>query len=129
MSYDYEHVTFDQFDVPAELHCIRCHVVIGRRTIVKNATGGQGEVLAVAKGATYKEVQVELSDGSVAYLPICKDCKKQPLDYVRALDVVKRTWKAEAEHQGRPQEAIKALEARTKNLKIVKSEASDARNL
>lgn len=118
--YESDHVTFDQYETPVTLHCLRCHAVIARRAELPSREPGINTHASV-KGSNYREVYAELSDGSVCYFPMCEDCIKQPIDGDSALDCVKRGWELALVHAGRPQEAIDIQRAKVAELTVVRA--------
>lgn len=118
--YELNHVTFDEHEKPVSLHCIRCHMIIGRRTETPTEANPSVAVHSLLKAPNYREVYAELSDGSIMYMPFCDQCIKDPIDPVKALDCVKATWKEGMIHHGRPQEALDDLERRSVSLTITK---------
>jgi hypothetical protein len=129
---DYErpHATFDEHEIPVSIHCIRCHIVIGRRAETPTADNPAVAVHSLLRAPNYREVYTQLSDGSVMYMPFCDQCVKDPIDAEKGLDCVKRTWREGLIHLGRPQEALDDLDARTANLTVTKvGGISNARNI
>ena len=120
------HVTYDQFETPVTLHCLDCHTVIARRSEVPSVKNPNVVLHAMVKSPIYREVRVKLSDGSESYLPFCSECAKHPMDRTKAMDVVKDTWEAEMQHQGRPEIAVDEMKEKTASLEIVESEEGNA---
>lgn len=118
--YSQAHVTYDDHGGTVSLHCLRCNAVIARRREVPSNDDPSVFVYAMSRLLNYRETLVKISDGSVAYLPLCSTCARRPIDTVKALDVVKNGWEDELRHMGRPQEAIDALRLRTADLTIIK---------
>jgi hypothetical protein len=121
MSGDYlsDHVTYDQYETPVTLHCLRCHAVIARRSEQPSRDPGV-TVQAIVKAPNYREVYAELSDGSVCYFPLCEDCIKEPVDGDLALGAVKRGWEQGLVRIGRPAEAIENQRLKVAGLTVVK---------
>jgi len=117
--YESNHVTYDAYETPVTLHCLRCHSVISRRDERPGREPGI-YVHSLVKGSNYREVYAELSDGSVCYFPFCQDCIKQKIDGVAALDAVKRGWEQALVHASRPEEAIENQRLKVANLTVVK---------
>lgn len=117
--YQDDHVTYDSYETPVTLHCLRCHAVIARRDDIPGREPGVN-IQAIVKGPNYREVYAELSDGSVCYFPFCQDCIRQPIDGDAALEAVKRGWEQALTQAKRPQEAIDMQRERVANLRVVK---------
>lgn len=117
--YELDHVTYDNYEKPVTLHCLRCHAVIARRNEIPGRDPGIN-VHAIAKAPNYREVYAELSDDSVCYFPFCQDCIGQPIDGDAALESVKRGWEKALIHAGRPPEAIENQRLRVAGLTVVK---------
>lgn len=122
MSYDKEHVSMDEYDVPASLHCVKCNKVIARRHEIPSERFPGQVNFTIIRTAEYTEKYAELSDNSVMYVPMCKECAKSPMDHEGALNVIKRTWETELRQKGRPESAIEQFRASKEGLHIVKSE-------
>lgn len=118
--YTKAHVSFDQFEIPLSLHCLRCNRVIAKRDETKSRTDPNVAVHAIVRTPLYREVYVELSDGSVSYFPFCSTCLHEPIDAERALEVVKQGWESDMVHARRPPEAIEALKKRIADLHVTK---------
>ena len=117
--YQHDHVTYDEFETPATLHCLRCPTVIARRHSVPTKEKGVA-VHAISKAPNYREVYAELSDGSICYLTFCQDCIKQPVDGDAAFEAVKRGWEKALTRHGRPVEAIELQRAKVAGLHVTK---------
>jgi hypothetical protein len=117
--YEQDHVTYDEHEMPVTLHCLKCHAVIARRDETPSREP-EVAVHSLVKGPNYREVYVELSDGSVAYFPFCSDCVRQPIDGALALEAVKRGWEQALVEAGRPDEAIQMQRDRVKDLTVTK---------
>ena len=115
-----DHVTYDGYETPVTLHCLRCHAVIARRDEMPGREPGIS-IHTMVKGSNYREVYAELSDGSVCYFPFCQDCIKEPIDGALALESVKRGWEQALTHAGRPQEAIDNQRLKVAGLTVVKT--------
>jgi len=117
--YQSDHVTYDNYETPVTLHCLKCHAVIARRDELPGREPGI-YVHTLVKGSNYREVYAELSDASVCYFPMCQDCIKQPVDGAAALDVVKRGWQQALVQVKRPAEALEIQRLKVVNLTVVK---------
>lgn len=128
--YEKDHVTFDHYEMPVTLHCLKCNTVIARRDEVPSQKNPNVALHAMVKAPNYREVEVELSDGSLMYMPLCADCTKNPIDPDKALDVVKAGWVLGLKQHGRPQEAINRLKRDKASLKVTNVRGiKDARKL
>lgn len=125
--YEKEHVTFDAFEIPVSLHCIRCNAVIATRSEIPSKRFPGTAMMGTVRAPNYREVQVDFNDGSTGFLPVCSECVKEPLDKEKAMDVVKRTWEKEMRHMGRPESAILQMREARANLAILDKGDKDAR--
>lgn len=116
------HVTYDEHGMAVSFHCLRCNTVISKRQEVPSQKDPSIAVHSIVKKANYREIYVELSDGSCSYIPHCSTCVRLPVDPIKVLDAVKQGWEAELTHIGRPREAIEDLRQRTAGLQITKVE-------
>lgn len=129
MSEPYEkvHVSYDVLEMPLTLHCVRCNAVIARRDEIPSKRYPGTSVYGIVRAPNYREVQLDLNDGSTTYLPHCADCVKLPLDKEKALAVVKLTWEAEMRHMGRPESAIEEMKTARQNLQPKEEGGKDGR--
>ena len=119
MSWDQDHWDCDELGGSA-VYCMRCHKLVKKRVEVPSKIDPSRSVLAMLTLANYREREVELSDGSLLYLILCKDCENEPVDAAKAVSVTIRGWEKELRAAGRPDVAIERMKRDRKNLKILK---------
>lgn len=126
--YSKDHVVFDGHELPVTLHCLCCNKVVESRAESPSKRDPGVMVHAMIKAPNYREVYVEMSDGSIAYLPFCSDCTHEQINPEKALAIVKKGWESALVHAGRPAEALELLRKRTDALSITRvGEISHAR--
>lgn len=119
MSYEKDHVTYDEQGL-LYVHCMACNNIVRQRAEVPSKMDPKRMLMIMMTLNTYREREVELSDGSLAYLIYCSDCINLPVEPTKAMDMAKRGWEIELQKAGRPQVAIDRMKRDKKDLAIVK---------
>jgi len=122
MSYDQEHVEFDDYGIVA-IKCMCCGEPVVVRSYIevphRSLPDKVVQVMALKKLPNQCEIKVQLSDGSVSFLPHCTNCRDtNTLDTTGATTLMHRGWEMELEHSGKDRNAIKELmiNAKTKSI-------------
>ena len=90
--YDFEYAVFDEFGL-LKLLCMRCGTVISERRYapMKSTTDPNKEIMVAigpVKNSSFREVPVELSDGTYTNLKLCKGCENEEIDHKKALSQI-----------------------------------------
>ena len=119
MKYQMDHIVYDEFDL-LSVHCICCNCIVRKRVEIPSKKDPSKLVYAFMTLSNYREVEVELSDGSRMYPMFCAECVNEKIDEEKTMEIVKRGWSKEMRYRGRPEIAIKRMEEEKENLAIMK---------
>ena len=102
--FNHDYAVFDEFGL-VKLLCMNCGTVIAERqfTNVKSILDPNKTMLAAIgpiKNSSFRDVPVELSDGSYANMKLCKGCETQPLDQAKIVNQILRAHESEVKHSG-----------------------------
>lgn len=119
MSYEKDHVEYDDLGMKS-VHCFSCNQIIRKRVEVPSRQDPRRSILTMMTLNTYRERELELSDGSLMYAMFCVNCVNDPIDSPKLMAVVVRGWEKELIQAGRPQVAIDRMKRDKKNLTVTK---------
>jgi hypothetical protein len=122
--YDKDYAVFDEFGL-LKLLCMRCGTTIAERRYapVPSAVDPSKTIMAAIgpiKNSSYREVAVELSDGSYTNLKLCKGCENETIDTEKAVGQILRAHEKESAHVGLGNDkAHKEVGERWKKMKVI----------
>ena len=122
--YDFEYAVFDEFGL-LKLLCMRCGTIISERRYapMKSAIDPNKEIMVAigpVKNSSFREVPVELSDGTYTNLKLCKGCENEEIDHKKALKQILTAHEKESAFVGLEGDAAhKAIGEKWKVMKIV----------
>lgn len=119
MNYEKDHVVYDDVGM-LSVHCMICNAIVRKRTEIPSKVIPNRSVFVMMTLNTYRERELELSDGSLMYAMVCVGCENVPIDSPKLMDVVTRGWEKELHRAGRPQVAIDRMKRDKKDLAVLK---------
>lgn len=106
--FEFDYMIMDEFG-EKEIICMACAKTIKSRSEIKTQNG---LVRELAKHADYREVPVILSNGSIAFIMVCDDCKFVHIGEVEAALLTKQIFNArriQLEHKGLTADVIQTI--------------------
>lgn len=107
--FDHDYAVFDEFGL-LKLLCMRCGTVIAERRYapVKSQIDPSKTIMAAigpVKNSSFREVDVELSDGSYTRLKVCKGCENESINNEKAMAQIRRAHGKVGEFAGLEKDA------------------------
>lgn len=116
-----DYLVFDEFG-EKEILCMSCSKTIKSRQEIKSDKH-QGQIVReMSKHAEYREIPVILSDGNIAFIMVCDDCKFSPISEEDAANITKQiseALKTQLIHNGKPVDVVDEI-IRNINRKVVR---------
>lgn len=115
-----DYLEYDDFGI-LKVKCMRCNTPVATRALAK--VEGR-EVMAMRRLPNWRQVRIELNNGTYAEPIVCVDCAPY-LDDEKALEQIKKGWVSELRGSGKSEASIKIHSDRVKSLAIKKKLAQE----
>jgi len=117
------YITFDEFGI-TEIRCMCCDTPVASRTYMELFSridpSKKEKVMAMSRFSNWRQIKVNLSDGTYCNPIVCSDCEKdeEEYDWSQLSDQMKKGWESEMKFAGYSKETIKEHKVRVKKLSI-----------
>src|SRR5258708_40157258 len=108
MNFEHDYLVFDEFGLK-EVRCMSCGNTVKARQEIKSTQFPGNIIREVSKYPEYKEIPILLSDGNLAFLMVCDNCKFIEINEDTAKKIteqIKRALSAELTWEGKAQDLI-----------------------
>ena len=127
LRFDKDYLVYDEFGL-VEVHCMACDKTIKSRQEIKSQLDPNRIIREVAKHADYKEIPIVFSDGNIAFLMVCDECKFIEIDEMKAERIttqLNRALRLQLEWEGKEPEIVDEMVMRAERKVLRKAEASE----
>lgn len=106
-----DYLVYDEFGLKSVL-CMACGKAIKSRAEIRSELDPKLIVRELSKHADYREIPVVLSDGKLAFIMVCDDCKFVPIGDEEAVQLsvqIKNGLRKQLEQEGKLPDLIEAI--------------------
>lgn len=125
-----DYLVYDEFGLK-EVRCMACGKPIKTRQEIPASSDPSKIIREVAKHADYKEIPVFLSDGNLAFLMVCDECRFIDIDEpkaARATEQLRRALRQQLSWEGKTEEVIEEILKKSTRAVIRRAEPAEVGN-
>ena len=126
--YEHNYLVYDKFGLK-EVKCMRCGHVIKSRSEIVSKTNPQIIIREIGKHPEYREIPVILSDGNIAFIMVCDDCKFKEIDPERVTQQVQDALSLQLLWEGKSQDIVNEILKSITRKVTRKAETSEVANV
>lgn len=126
-SFEHNYLIYDEFG-EKEILCMSCGKKIKTRSEIQSKKFPGKIIREMSNHSDYREIPVKLSDGNLAFIMVCDDCKFVDInpDNCRRIDnQLRQALKRQMEWHGKTEEIISAVLEKNKRTVTGRAEPSD----
>lgn len=109
--FEHDYLIFDEFG-EKEILCMSCGKSIKSRSEIVSQVDPSRVIREMSKHADYREIPVYLSDGNIAFIMVCDECKFTEIDEQNARNITNQIQQALASQlrwQGKTDDIIEEI--------------------
>ena len=127
MKFEHNYLIYDEFG-EKEILCMSCAKPIKTRVEARSKLDDTKIIREVMKHADYREIPVILSDGNIAFIMVCDDCKFCEVDAEKVTTQLRKAAQVQLEWGGKTADVVEAILNKIERKVIRRAELDEVAN-